>query len=92
MTRDVRATTAGALFITANAASLIGSALRGSLLQGPAGAGVTHQDRVLLGTFFQLLAAFTSAAIAVSIYPVLRLHAAGMALGAVGFRLIEGVF
>ena len=94
MTRDVRATTAGALLITATAASLVGSALRGSLLEGPdlLARVSLHQDRVLLGTFFQLLAAFTSAAIAISLYPVLRRHAAGMALGAVGFRLIEGVF
>jgi len=47
---------------------------------------------VLVGALFQLIAAFTSAAIAVSLYPVLRQHAAAMALGAVGFRLIEGVF
>ncbi len=94
MTRDVRSTTAGALFITATAASLIGTALRGSLLQGPdlLARVSLHQDRVLMGAFFQLLAAFTSAAIAISLYPVLRRHAAGMALGAVGFRLIEGVF
>lgn len=45
-----------------------------------------------MGALFQLIAAFTSAAIAVSLYPVLRQHAAAMALGAVGFRLIEGVF
>jgi len=45
-----------------------------------------------VGALFQLIAAFTSAAIAVSLYPVLRQHAAAMALGAVGFRLIEGVF
>jgi hypothetical protein len=51
-----------------------------------------HQDRLLTAALFQLLAAFTSAAIAVALYPVLRQHAAGMALGAVAFRLIEGVF
>jgi hypothetical protein len=42
-----------------------------------------HQDRLLAAALFQLLAAFTSAAIAVTLYPVLRQHAAGMALGAV---------
>ena len=91
---DVRATTAGVLLITATAASLLATAFLGSLLSGPDFlAGVSqHQDRVLTGALFQLLAAFTSAAIAISLYPVLRHHAAGMALGAVGFRLIEGVF
>lgn len=46
----------------------------------------------MTAALFQLIAAFTSAAIAVTLYPVLRQHAAGMALGAVAFRLIEGVF
>lgn len=66
----------------------------GSLLDGPGFlAGVSqHQDRMLTAGLCQLLAAFTSAAIAVSFYSLLRQHAAAMALGSVGFRLIEGVF
>jgi hypothetical protein len=51
-----------------------------------------HQNRLLGAALFQILAAFTSAAIAVTLYPVLRRYAAGMALGAVAFRTIEGVF
>ncbi len=91
---DVRATTAGVLFIAATATSLAATALLGSLLNGPGflAAVALHQDRLLAAALFQLLAAFTSAAIAVTLYPVLRQHAAGMALGAVAFRLIEGVF
>jgi hypothetical protein len=82
------------LFIAATAASLIATAFLGSLLKGPAvlAAVALHQDRALAAALFQLLAAFTSAAIAVTLYPVLRQHAAGMALGSVAFRLIEGVF
>ena len=92
--RDVRATTAGVLFIAATATSLIATALLGSLLKGPGflAAVALHQDRLLTAALFQLVAAFTSAAIAVTLYPVLREHAAAMALGAVAFRLIEGVF
>jgi hypothetical protein len=82
------------LFIAATATSLAATALLGSLLNGPGflAAVSLHQDRLLAAALFQLLAAFTSAAIAVTLYPVLRQHAAGMALGAVAFRLIEGVF
>jgi hypothetical protein len=82
------------LFIAATAASLIATAFLGSLLKGPAvlAAVALHQDRALAAALFQLLAAFTSAAIAVALYPVLRQYAAGMALGSVAFRLIEGVF
>ena len=92
--RDVRATTAGLLFIAATATSLIGTAFLGSLLKGPnfLAAVALHQNRLLVAALFQLLAAFTSAAIAVALYPVLRRYAAAMALGAVAFRLIEGVF
>jgi Domain of unknown function (DUF4386) len=92
--RDVRATTAGLLFIAATAASLIATAFLGSLLKGPGFLATValHQDRLLTAALFQLIAAFTCAAIAVALYPVLREHAAGMALGAVAFRLIEGVF
>jgi uncharacterized protein DUF4386 len=92
--RDVRATTAGLLFITATATSLIATAFLGSLLKGPGVLATValHQDRLLTAALFQLVAAFTSAAIAVTLYPVLKEHAAGMALGAVAFRLIEGVF
>ena len=92
--RDVRATTAGVLFIAATVTSLIATALLGSLLKGPnfLAAVALHQDRLLAAALFQLLAAFTSAAIAVTLYPVLRQHAAATALGSVAFRLIEGVF
>ncbi len=92
--RDVRATTAGLLFIAATATSLMSTAFAGTVLDGPGflAAVALHQDRLLTAALFQLLAAFTSAAIAVALYPVLRQHAAGMALGAVAFRLIEGVF
>ena len=93
-TRDVHATTAGVLFIAATATSLVATALLGSLLDGPGflAAVAVHQDRLLAAALFQLLAAFTSAAIAVTLYPVLRRHAAATALGSVAFRLIEGVF
>jgi hypothetical protein len=92
--RDGRATTAGLLFIAASATSLVATALLGSLLHGSGVLATValHQDRLLTAALFQLLAAFTSAAIAVTLYPVLRPHAAAMALGAVAFRLIEGVF
>jgi hypothetical protein len=92
--RDARATTAGVLFIAATATSLIATAFLGSLLDGPGFLATValHQDRLLTAALFQLLAAFTSASIAVTLYPVLRQHAAGMALGSVAFRLIEGTF
>jgi hypothetical protein len=92
--RDVRATTAGVLFIAATATGLMATAFRGSLLKGSnfMATVALQQNRLLTTALLQLLAAFTSAAIAVTLYPVLRRYAAGMALGAVAFRLIEGMF
>jgi hypothetical protein len=83
--RDVRATTAGVLFIAATATSLIATAFLGSFLKGPdfLATVALHQNRLLVAALFQILAAFTSAAIAVTLYPVLRQYAAAMALGAV---------
>jgi hypothetical protein len=82
------------LLIAATAADLVATGCFGSLLKGPDFlTGIAaHQDRLLTGSLFELLAAFASAATAISLYPVLRQHAPGMALGSVGFRLIEGTF
>lgn len=93
-TDDVRATTAGWLFIAATAASLLATAFLGSVLDGSGFLAKVslHQDRVLVAAFFQVLGAFTSAAIAIALYPVLKKYGAGMSIGAVGFRLIEGTF
>src|SRR5690242_14087223 len=88
------ARTAGALFITATDASLLSTGFVNALLSGSdyLVKVFANQDRVLVGAFFQLLAAFSSAAIAISLYPILRRHNEGLALGSVGFRLLEGVF
>jgi hypothetical protein len=49
-------------------------------------------NQVTAGALLMLIAAVTSASIAISLYPVLKKYNEGLALGAVGFRLIEGVF
>ena len=92
--RDSHATAAGTLLIVATAASLVATACFGSSLDGSnfLSSVAAHQDRMLTGAMFEFMAAFASAAIAISLYPVLRQHAPGLALGSVGFRLIEGTF
>ena len=85
---------AGVLFITATAASLIGNGLTGSILDAPdyLARVSSSGNRVMVGALLSFLAAAGSAGIAIALYPVLKRYDAGLALGAVGFRLIEAVF
>lgn len=84
----------GVLFIAATTASLLGNALTGSILAAPDYlAGVAaNGNQVIIGALLTFLAAAGSAGIALALYPVLKKQNAGLAIGAVGFRLIEGVF
>ena len=84
----------GTLFIVATAASLIGSSLSGPILGAPDSLSQIYANgtRVTLGALLTFLAAAASASIAISLYPVLKKYGEGLALGAVAFRLIEGVF
>jgi hypothetical protein len=92
--RDIRATAVGVLLLVATAASLVATACFGSSLTDAdfLTSVARNENRMLTGTLFELIAAFSSAAIAVSLYPVLRRHGPAMALGSVAFRVIEGVF
>ncbi len=87
------ARTAGALFITATAASLVSTALMNPIITGGNYLGKTfaHQDRVIAGSFFLIVGAFASAGIAIALYPKLRAYGQGLALGSVSFRVMEGV-
>jgi hypothetical protein len=88
------ARTAAVLFISATVASLLGTALLNPVLHSPdyLAAIFASQDRVIAGALFQVVAGVTGAGIALALYPVLRRHGEALALGSVGFRLVEGVF
>ena len=49
-----------------------------------------NEDQVLWGVFFLFIGGAGCPAIAIALYPVFRSHNEGLALGSVGFRLIEG--
>jgi len=82
---------AGILFITATVASLVSTALLNPILGKSAylSAVAANQDQVIAGALCSVIAALASASIAVCLYPVLRKHHQGLALGAVGLRLME---
>jgi Domain of unknown function (DUF4386) len=84
----------GILFIVATVATLLGDTLTSHVV----GASdylvqiVANKNLIVLGALFKIVGAAASAGIAISLYPVLRKHNIGLALGSVGFRIIEGVF
>jgi hypothetical protein len=86
------AVVAGVLFIVATVADLIS---RGVLVQPVLGAPdylaevSSNEGQVLLGALFLVIGAVAAAGIAIAMYPVLREQSEGLALGSVGFRLIE---
>ena len=51
-----------------------------------------HTNQVAGGALLWIISAFTSAGIAIAMYPVLKERNAGLALGSVIFRTIEAVF
>jgi len=53
---------------------------------------IENKNQVMLGVLFQLIMAFACAGIAIGLYPILKKHNEALALGAVGFRMIENIF
>src|SRR4030042_6050875 len=51
-----------------------------------------NKNLVVVGALFQLIMAFACAGIAIGLYPILKKHHEALALGAVGFRMIENIF
>lgn len=72
--RDVRATTAGVLFIVATVAALVTAPLLGSLLDGDRflSAVASHQTRLQVAALLQIVAALAIPGIAIALYPVLK--------------------
>jgi hypothetical protein len=50
-----------------------------------------NENQVIIGGLLMLIAAFASASIAICLYPILKKHHEALALGSVGFRVMEGM-
>ncbi len=86
------AVAAGVLFIIATAADVISRLVFVQPILGAPDylAGISaNEGQVLLGALFLAIGAAAAAGIAIALYPVLKQHDEGLALGSVGFRLIE---
>jgi hypothetical protein len=92
-TNRTTARTVGVLFILATVASLASLPVLKPFLSGDHFIKMAASEhRVILGVFLKVVAAFASPAIALWLYPVLKERSkGGLALGSVGFRLIEGM-
>jgi hypothetical protein len=80
------------LFIVATAASLVGSAVEPVLTRTDYLTRISQNaNSVAAGGLLELIAAGTSVAIAIALFPVLKRWNASLALGSVVFRTIEAV-
>jgi hypothetical protein len=83
---------AGILFITATAASIVSLPFLASLNASNYLTSVAaNGNQIIFGAFLTLLSGLVSASIAIVLYPLLHRYSEGLALGSVGFRIIEGV-
>lgn len=83
----------GVLFIIATVAGVLSLLFTGSLNAPDYLIKVSaNANQVIIGALLVLIMAFACAGIAIWLYPVIRKHNEALALGSVGFRLMEGVF
>jgi hypothetical protein len=83
---------AGVLFIVATAASLLSGPFLAPVTGSEYLTAAGHHTQVATGVLLGFIAALAAPGIAIALYPVLRPFGEGLALAAVGFRTIEGLF
>ena len=84
----------GVLFLTAMVASLLGGGLVESILSAPDYllAVSENETQVIIGVLLELINGIAVVGIGVLMFPVLKQHNENIALGYLGFRIIESVF
>jgi hypothetical protein len=82
----------GILFITTTVAAIISGTFLLPLIDVPdfLAQVSANETQVMAGALFYFIMAAGCASIAIPMYPILKKHNKALALGAVGFRLIEG--
>jgi hypothetical protein len=83
----------GILFIVATAAGILCLFTQGPINAPDSLSKISaNEPTVLAGALLVFIMGWAGAGIGISMYPILRKHNEGLALGAAGFRIIEGVF
>ena len=83
----------GVLFIIATVLNMLGNIPLKPILDAPDYliSISANENQVIIGGLLVLLSAFASASIAIWLYPILKKHHEALALGSVGFRVMEGM-
>jgi hypothetical protein len=84
----------GILFLVCSAASLLSYPFTGPILesQNYLAKLFDNKNLVITGALIEFIWAATCAGIAIGLYPLLRKYNGALALGSVGFRIVEGIF
>ena len=83
----------GVLFITALVSSMLSGGFSGSIDDPDYLTAVSaNENQVLIGVLFQLALTASVVAIPIMMFPILKKHNEGLALGYVGARIFEGFF
>jgi len=84
----------GVLFLIAIITSIIGLIILGPILEAPnyLNAVAENENQLIIGVILTVIMGAACAGILIPIYPVLKKYNETMALGAVVFRIIEGIF
>jgi len=83
----------GVLFIIATITSIVGGSLIGSVIDSSDDflKISENENQIVLGCLLVLVDAFAVIFIAILMFPILKKHSEGLALGYVGLRIFEGV-
>ena len=83
----------GVLFITATVTSILGGSLISSVIDSPDDFPnvSANENQIVLGCLLVLVDALAVIFIAILMFPILKKHNEGLALGYVGLRIFEGV-
>ena len=87
------AITAGGLLITATVAGILSVVFTGPIPGSPDYLNKisANENRVIMGALCELIMAFAGAGIPISVYSILKKYNENLAIGSVGFRIIEAV-
>jgi hypothetical protein len=84
----------GVLFLVCTAASLLSFPFTGLILEDPdyLTTLTLNETSVIIGALIEFIWAAAGAGIAIGLYPILKRYNGALALGSVGFRVVEGIF